>query len=177
MQLLETFHTKRLKANRLCVEDYTDLCLMHSNSMVMETLGGTRTNDLTWQFLQTNLDHWNCYGFGLWMFRDKADGRFVGRGGFRKTQVDGKDEVELAYALMPKFWGKGLATEIGEEILTLGFEKLGLADVVCYTLTTNQASQKVMEKLGFRYEGDFIKANLIHVLFRVTDPRCLCSIS
>ncbi|WP_207714226.1 GNAT family N-acetyltransferase [Scytonema sp. UIC 10036] len=168
MQLLETFNTKRLKANRLCVEDYTELCLMHSNSMVMATLGGIRTNNVTRQFLQTNLNHWNCYGFGLWMFRDKANGGFVGRGGLRNTQVDGKDEVELAYALMPEFWGQGLATEIGEVILTLGFEQLGLADVVCYTMTTNQASQKVMKKLGFKYERDFIKANLLHVLFRVT---------
>jgi [ribosomal protein S5]-alanine N-acetyltransferase len=168
MQLLETFHTKRLKANCLCVEDYTELCVMHSSSVVMETLGGVRNNNLTWQFLQTNLDHWNCYGFGLWMFRDKTDGQFVGRSGLRNTQVDGKDEVELAYALMPEFWGQGLATEIGEVVLTLGFEQLGLTDVVCYTMSTNQASQKVMKKLGFKYERSFIKANLLHVLFRVT---------
>lgn len=39
---------------------------------------------------------------------------------------------------------------------------------ICYTLTTNRASQRVMEKLGFRFEKEMIHAGLPHVFYRMT---------
>lgn len=85
-----------------------------------------------------------------------------------KPHVGGNDEVELAYVLMPEFWGKGLATEIAQVSLKVAFEQLGLADVVCFTMTTNRASQLMMEKVGFKYERDIVRANLPHVFYRIT---------
>jgi RimJ/RimL family protein N-acetyltransferase len=40
--------------------------------------------------------------------------------------------------------------------------------VVCFTLTTNRASQRVMEKAGFEYERDIVHAGLPHVFYRIT---------
>ncbi len=170
MQSIETFQTKRLSADRLQSEDFDDLCRMHQDPRVMATLtahGGILSDNETRQVLTRNLEHWDRHGFGLWVFRDKVDGQFVGRGGLRKTYIGGNNEVELAYALMAEFWGKGLATEMGEAILKVGFEQLGLADVVCFTLTTNRASQRVMEKLRFKYERDIIHVGLPHVFYRL----------
>jgi RimJ/RimL family protein N-acetyltransferase len=42
------------------------------------------------------------------------------------------------------------------------------SDLVCFTLTTNHASQRVMEKVGFRYERDVLHAGLPHVLYRLS---------
>jgi RimJ/RimL family protein N-acetyltransferase len=168
MQLIETFHTNRLIADRLRLDDYADLCRMHQDSKVMATLAGTRSDDWTQQFLHREVTHWEHHGFGLWMFRDKINGQFVGRGGLRNTHVGGNDEIELAYSLMSEFWGKGLATEMAEASLKVGFEQLGLADVVCFTMTTNRASQRVMEKVGFKYERDIVHADLPHVFYRIT---------
>ncbi len=162
------FSTNRLIAERLQIKHFSELCYMHKSCKVMATLGGVRSDDETQQFLQINLEHWNRYRFGIWIFRDKADARFVGRGGLRNVYIDGNNEVELAYALIDEFWGQGLATEIAKASLKLGFEKLGLADVICFTLTTNRASQRVMEKVGFKYERDIIHSNLPHVLYRIT---------
>jgi [ribosomal protein S5]-alanine N-acetyltransferase len=102
------------------------------------------------------------------VFRDRADGRFVGRAGLLNTYVGGNDEVELAYGLMAEYWGRGLATEMAKEVLSVAFEQFGLADVVCFTLTTNRASQRVMEKAGFEYERDVVHAGRPHVLYRIT---------
>jgi RimJ/RimL family protein N-acetyltransferase len=102
------------------------------------------------------------------VFRDRADGRFVGRAGLHNTHVGGNDEVELAYALMAEFWGKGLATEMVRAVMTVAVERLNMTDVVCFTLTTNRASQRVMEKAGFEYERDVVHAGLPHVLYRIT---------
>jgi RimJ/RimL family protein N-acetyltransferase len=39
----------------------------------------------------------------VWEARHRPNGRFVGRGGLRRVQVGGRDEVEVAYALVPAF--------------------------------------------------------------------------
>ncbi|MBD2450010.1 GNAT family N-acetyltransferase [Nostoc sp. FACHB-152] len=167
MQIIETFYTKRLFAERLRFIHLNDLDRMHQNKQVMATLGGIRSDDETRLFILNNVHHWEQYGYGLWVFLDKINKQFVGRAGLRTTLVEGKNEVELAYALMAKFWGQGLATEMGEKILRIGFDLLGLQDIVCFTLTTNLASKRVMEKLGFQYERDIIHAGLPHLFYRL----------
>jgi ribosomal-protein-alanine N-acetyltransferase len=101
------------------------------------------------------------------MFRTKADSRVVGRGGLRHVHVGGHDAVEIAYALMADFWGRGLATEMAEAILTVAFEHLGRADIVAFTLPTNRASRRVMEKVGCTCERTIVHAGLPHVLYRI----------
>ncbi|MBE9188982.1 GNAT family N-acetyltransferase [Gloeocapsopsis crepidinum LEGE 06123] len=167
VEQVEKFSSDRLTASRLCAEDFSILCQMHQDPNVMATLYGIRADAQTRQYLQHNLDHWQRYRYGLWMFRD-TDGNFVGRGGLRNVYIDSNDEIELAYALMPAYWGKGLATEMAKAILKVGFEYLDIAEVVCFTLTTNQASQRVMQKVGFQYDRNIIHANLPHVLYRLT---------
>jgi RimJ/RimL family protein N-acetyltransferase len=167
MGLPDTFCTERLRAERLRPEHLDELCRMHRDAQVMATLGGLRSDEQTRRFLQESLDHWERHGFGLWVFRDRGDGRFAGRGGLRKIAVDGRDEVEVAYALMTDFWGKGLATEMAAATVRVAFEQLGLAEVVAFTLPTNWASRRVMEKVGFQYERDIVHAGLPHVLYRL----------
>src|SRR5918997_4142162 len=177
MQSIETFSTERLIAERLRDEHFDELRRMHRDPRVMATLapagapnGGVLSDEETQQFLHRHLDHWNRYGYGLWVFRDKAAGRFVGRAGLYNTHVGGNDEVELAYALVAEYWNRGLATEMVRGILGVAFEQLHMTDVVCFTLTTNRASQRVMEKAGFEYERDVAHAGLPHVLYRITAP-------
>ena len=174
MQLVETFRTDRLIAERLRDEHFDELCRMHRDPRVMATLGppgapdGLLSDGETHQFLRRHLDHWDRYGYGLWAFRDRVDARFVGRAGLYNTHVGGQDEVELAYALMAEYWGRGLATEMAGAILSVAFERLGMEELVCFTLTTNRASQRVMEKVGFEYERDVVHAGQPHVLHRIT---------
>ncbi len=167
-EALKTIETERLIGDRPHFSHLDDLCRMHRDATVMATLAGVRSDEWTRQFLQNELEHWERYGFGLWTFRDRATGRFVGRAGLRHCRVEGNDEVELAYALMSAFWGQGLATEIAQASLKIGFEQLNLSTVVCFTLPTNRASQRVMAKAGFQYERDISHANLPHVFYRIT---------
>lgn len=173
MESIITFRTDRLIAERLRGEDLDELCRMHHDPRVMATLGGLRSDEQTQQFLRDNLRHWDRHGYGLWMFRAKAGGRFVGRGGLRHVHVGGHDEVELAYALMAEFWGSGLATEMAKAIVTVAFAHLGMADIVAFTLATNQASRRVMEKVGFQFERDIVHAGLPHVLYRLKREKYL----
>ncbi len=101
------------------------------------------------------------------MFIDE-NGRLVGRAGLRNTRVGGGDGVELAYALAVEYWNRRMATEVAKAILKLAFERLGLTNIVCFTLATNRASRRVMEKAGFAYERAVVHAGLPSVLYRIT---------
>ena len=172
-RLIETFHTDRLIAERLRAEHFVELHRMHRDRRVMATLapagapnGGVLSDEETRLFLRSHLDHWDRHGYGLWVFRGRADGQFVGRAGLHSTNAGGREEV--AYALMSEYWVRGLATEMAEGILAVAFEHLHMTEVVCFTLTTNRASQRVMEKTGFEYERDIVHAGLPHVFYRLT---------
>ncbi len=165
--MFEHHATARLRLERLTAEHVEDLFRLHTDPAVMATLGGVRSREETEAMLHAATAHWGTYGFGLWMLYDIDSGRFAGRGGLKHASVEGCDEVEVAYGLMPELWGRGLATELARESVRIGFEALNLSHLVCFTLTTNQASQRVMQKVGFRYERDFVHAGLPHVLYRL----------
>lgn len=166
MQSLNTFTTERLIATRFQLDDFETLCHLHRNPEVMATLGGVRTDAETERFLQEKLAHWDRHGFGYWIFREQSTGNFAGRGGLQHIEVGGNPEVEVGYTVRTDFWGQGLATEMAKAMVTLGFEELGLQDIVCFTLTTNQASQRVMEKVGFHFERQIMHEGAPHVLYR-----------
>jgi len=152
MQLIESFQTEHLAAQRFRPQDYKDLCGMHQDIRVMATLGGVRSDATTREFLQTGIEHWDTHGFGLWIFRAPDDGQFVGRGGLKYVHIGGNEEIELGYSLLPEYWGQGLATEVARACLSIGLDQLGLDNIVCFTLTTNHASERVMQKVGFKFE-------------------------
>ncbi len=168
MQGVDTFHTERLVAERLSVDHLGELLRMNRDPKVMATLGGVWPDGKTERYLRDNLEHWERYGFGIWAFREGTEGPFVGRAGLKHTHVSGNDEVELAYALRSEYWGRGLTTELSVAALATGFERLGLEDVVAFTLPTSRGSWRVMEKTGFEYERDIVHAGLPHVLYRIT---------
>jgi RimJ/RimL family protein N-acetyltransferase len=160
--------TARLHLTRIRATDLDDLAELHADARVMATLGGLRSRPETVHFLAGELAHWEKHGFGLWVARDQGTGRFAGRGGLRHVIVGNRPEVEVAYALMPDFWGRGLATELARASARIGFTALRRTDLVCYTQPTNRASRRVMEKAGFRYEREVTHAALPHVLYRQT---------
>ena len=55
--------------------------------------------------------------------------------------------------LSPAHWGKGLATEAVRRVLQFGFERIGLHRVEAELDPRNTASARLLERIGFRYEG------------------------
>ena len=163
--------TERLLATPLRAQDFDVLCELHRDPAVMATLGGIRTDDRTRAYLAENLAHWDEHGFGLWIFRERATTAFVGRGGLRHVVLEGQSEVEVTYALAREAWGKGFATEIAIAAVDVAFRQLGLQDLVAFAIPENLGSRRVMEKVGFRYEGDIVHQGERHVLYRLRTTR------
>jgi ribosomal-protein-alanine N-acetyltransferase len=160
--------TARLVLAPVALADLPDIEAMQANERVMATLGGVRDAATSRRMLEDWIAHWDAHGFGLWTARDAETGAFAGRGGVKHTVVGGRPEIEVAYGFLPAYWGRGLATELADASVRAAFESLGLADLVCFTMTTNRASQRVMEKAGFAFEREVAHAGLPHVLYRLT---------
>ena len=168
---IEKFSTRRLIARRIKSMDLATLAEMDSNAIVMATLGGVKTKQETEQRLAWNLKQWEEHGHGLWLFFLKETHEFIGRASLRHMLVDDKDELELGYALMPGFWGKGFATEMAQACIEIAFHYLDYENIACFTVPTNISSLNVMKKLRFQYEKNCLHANLPHVLYRLHNPK------
>lgn len=167
MNPLDEVRTPRLLLRRMLTDDLDDLTRMHLDARVMATLGGVRSPEETREWLAQKQEHWRQHGFGLWLARDRQTGQFAGRGGLQHVEIDGRDEIEVGYSFLPEFWGRGLATELARESIRIAFEVLKLPEIVCFTLRTNHASQRVIEKAGFRYKRDLVYKDLPHVFYRL----------
>jgi [ribosomal protein S5]-alanine N-acetyltransferase len=167
---IATLTTSRLLAEAMVLSHFAEIHRLHSDPLVMKTLsadGKPLSEEVTSESIRQAVEHWQQHGFGLWVFRRRSDGVFIGRGGLKTYQMDGKDVVSLAYAVMRDHWNQGFATEMARASLDVGFGRLSLPEIGSWTLPINLASQRVMEKLGFRYERDFEFAGLRHRCYRL----------
>jgi RimJ/RimL family protein N-acetyltransferase len=60
--------------------------------------------------------------------------------------------AEIGYVFDPAYAGQGYATEAAGELLRIGFEELGVRRVVAQCFADNEASWRLMERLGMRRE-------------------------
>jgi ribosomal-protein-alanine N-acetyltransferase len=160
------FSTERLLAEPLGVDHADELAVLHADQRVMATMGGrTATAEESLAWLERNLVHGEEPGLGIFVFRERGSGGFVGRGALRRIVIGGGEEVEVGYALVPERWGQGLATEMACA-LAVHAEEAGFEGLVAYTEPANAASRRVLEKAGFRYERDVEHHGRPQVLYR-----------
>jgi RimJ/RimL family protein N-acetyltransferase len=89
-------------------------------------------------------------GWGLWAVERRDTGDLVGFAGLAEPRhpLPFVPCVEVGWRLSRPAWGNGFATEAGREALRVGFDELGLEEVVSFTSVTNLRSRAVMERLG-----------------------------
>lgn len=150
--------------------DLDDLVAMWADERVTATLAGPRPRDQVEQLAARWDAHWTEHGFGPLMWHDLDRDAFVGWCGLQWTTVAGERAIELLYATRADFWGTGLTTESAREVVRWADEDLRLDELVCFTMTTNRGSQRVMEKCGFAFEREIVHADLPHVLYRRRRP-------
>ena len=90
---------------------------------------------------------------------DKATERLVGDFVLIQRSVEHR-RGEVGYVLHPDFAGRGLATEGARVMLDIAFEKLGLRRVIGRIDARNQASARVLTKLGLRHEAHLVQNEL-----------------
>lgn len=89
-----------------------------------------------------------------WKITWKATGQVIGSIGLEEDRHRPSiASKEMGYSLDENFWGRGIMAEAGEAIMGYAFSQLRLDILSIQTGPTNLRSQRVIEKLGFHYEG------------------------
>ena len=130
------------------------------------SLAGTPTpyNVIKNEFLPQILRYYQQYqNYGFWAVIEKSGDKFIGwfhfRPGLDSYMGDilfEENEIEIGYRLQRKVWGKGYATEGAKAFIGKGFLELEVERIVASALAKNQASIRVMEKVGLKFERNFI---------------------
>ena len=91
-------------------------------------------------------------GIGRWAVLDKVSQEFLGWSGLKlwKEPLNGLRNIyELGYRFIPKYWGKGYATESAQAWVNYAFEVLEVPTLYAITDPENVNSKKVLQKVGF----------------------------
>jgi ribosomal-protein-alanine N-acetyltransferase len=146
--------TERLILRPFTPDDLDALAAINSDPDVMRFIGDGKPapRERTAERLAFILEHGRRHGFSVWAVRSKQTPSLMGFCGLH--HLDGTNEVEVGYRLAREHWGKGFATEAARASLRYGFEELKLNRIAAVVHPENIASQRVLEKLGLKYEKD-----------------------
>lgn len=150
------FHidTPRLRLSELSEDDAAFVLALLNTDGFLRHIGdrGVRGLDDARRYLREGpLASYAEHGFGLWKVVRKADGVAAGMCGLvRRNRLPRPD---LGYAFLPGFTGQGLASEAGAAVLAHAFGTLRLPQVLAIVSQGNEASVRVLAKLGMREWG------------------------
>ena len=91
------------------------------------------------------------FGFGLFLVQLQDLAVPIGICGLLKR--DSHPDVEIGFAYLPAFRGMGYAFEAAAAVLKFAKQSLRLDRIIALTAPDNHASMRVLEKLGFEFQG------------------------
>lgn len=89
-------------------------------------------------------------GFGLWRVELKAGGTPIGICGLIKRET--LPDVDIGFAYLPKYRGRGYAREAARATLEYGINVFGLRRIIAITSPGNAPSGRLLEAVGLRFE-------------------------
>jgi [ribosomal protein S5]-alanine N-acetyltransferase len=147
-----SFDTARLRLRMFTPDDASFMLELQTDSSWLRHIGDRGVHDLdsARDYLhRVPLDMYRGLGFGP-LRMDLRDGTPVGMCGLFKR--DTLDDVDLGYALLPRHRGMGYAAEAAAATLAWACGALGLRRVIAITSPDNDASGRVLERAGMRFE-------------------------
>ena len=152
MREITELETKRLKLRQWKEEDYLPFSKLNANPKVMEFFPSVLTKVQSDVMLSTMKALISEKGWGFWAVEEKETGLLIGSFGLHEPtdELPFLPCVEIGWRFSFEHWGKGYASEAGEEVLKFSFEVLELDEVVSFTAVKNERSWKLMQRLGMK---------------------------
>jgi RimJ/RimL family protein N-acetyltransferase len=146
--------TERLLLRGFRDADREPFAAINASPVVMEHFPAPLDRDGSDAFVDRIDACWSERGWGLWAVEVPDVSSFVGYVGlWPAIYLDGPP-VEVGWRLDDRVWGRGYAPEAAAAALEFAFDRLGLAEVVSFTVPQNRSSWRVMEKIGLRRDPD-----------------------
>ena len=155
--------TERLILRELLLTDIEGMFELDSNTEVHKYLGEkpVQTKQRAVEVIQFIREQYKNYGIGRFAAIEKKSGDFIGWSGLKfntgekEMLNEKKDFYDIGYRFIPRYWGKGYATESSLAILDYGFKELNLELIVGAAEIENEASNKILQKIGLKYINGF----------------------
>jgi len=144
--------TERLFISHLCADDAAFVLELLNEPSFIRYIGdkGVRTLDDARRYIAEGpVKSYEINGFGLNLVRLKAGHAPIGICGVLKR--DTLPDPDIGFAFLPSFWNQGYAFESAAAVMTHAREALGLARILAITSPDNQASEKLLGKIGLRF--------------------------
>lgn len=168
MTPIPTLQTERLILRAIEQRDYepfADFYITEESRFV----GGPMEPAAAWRKLAGYLGGWMLRGYGQFALEDRASGEFVGIVG--PYFPEGWPEPEIAWTVVTKFQGKGLAKEAAIRSLRFAYQELGWRTACSCIDADNKPSIRLAESLGATLEGETeIKPFGPALLYRHREP-------
>ena len=100
-------------------------------------------------------------GIGRFAAFEKESGEFIGWSGLKlntgeKEELNGfTDFIDIGYRFIPRFWGKGYASESAFACLDFGFKEMNYDIIYGAADVENIGSNKILQKIGLQFVNEF----------------------
>jgi RimJ/RimL family protein N-acetyltransferase len=142
--------TQRLLLRAWQPSDAAPFAALNADPEVTRYLNGPMRRDESDDLIARIRAHWEDHDFGLYAVEVKETGAFAGFVGLAIPSFlpDVLPAVEVGWRLAREHWGQGYATEAARASMRLGFDELGLLQIISIIHPENAASVRVAERLG-----------------------------
>jgi RimJ/RimL family protein N-acetyltransferase len=134
-------------------QDLEPFAALNADPEVMEHFPGTLSQTESAGLMARIESAFGDGGYGLWALELPGEEPFIGFLGLITVGEDFEfaPAVELGWRMARPWWGRGIATEAGKEVVRYAFDELGLDELVAYTAMQNERSRRVMVRLGMTH--------------------------
>jgi RimJ/RimL family protein N-acetyltransferase len=151
----ETAPVPEVRTDRLLLRGFRDddrdtFAALNASPVVMEHFQGPLDRAASDAFVDRIQACWAERGWGLWAVEVVGGAPFIGYVGLWPATYVTDTTVEVGWRLDDSAWGHGYAPEAAVAALADGFERVGLDEIVSFTVPQNRSSWRVMEKIGLR---------------------------
>ena len=146
---MKPLRTERLLMREWVAADREPFAALNADPVVMEHFPGPMSREASDAFVDRIEVQWNSRGWGLWAVGVPDVAPFIGYVGLWPADyLPHGPQVEVGWRLARRYWGHGYATEAATRAVAVGFEEVGLDEIVSFTVPQNRRSRAVMERIG-----------------------------
>ena len=150
---MTVLETERLILRKLSIDDADFMVDLLNQPSFLRYIGDKEVRSIAdaVRYIQTGpLASYERFGFGLYLVELRESGASIGICGLLKR--DSLPDIDVGFAFLPAYWSQGYAFESAAAVMNYGREVLGLRRIVAITSLDNDASIRVLEKIGLSFE-------------------------